>query len=207
MKGIVIRKPDRDIEARAKRAGVEITVCDGWDIPFELTLFAGAGMAVPWDLLEAGFHFVERWDAAAPLFRYGVLAKDLGGPADRERTKALTIDLRIPVYEPRLLFVRTSNNGEKLVETWRDECGDGDEKLAFLRALCLVKPKFLPLPASWQSRYGTPLAPLGREVGQRPQLVHVEVAPGRFVQCKPEEVELYKERFRQMLNPRRNVRD
>jgi hypothetical protein len=80
-------------------------------------------------------------DAAAPLWRYGVLAADLGSEKERERTAAVTRDLRLLVHAVELLFVADTPSGRRLIEIWRSECTGGcDERLAFLRALFMVKP-------------------------------------------------------------------
>lgn len=196
---IVIRSEDKQLRAKARRTskGLDVVVCDGWDVP-EPTLFAGAGAGIPWELVGAGFGFLERWDAAAPLWRYGVLAEDLGGPAERARTEAIVRDLRIPVYAPELLFVAPTEAGRALVETWRAECADGeDERLAFVRALYLVKPRFCALPCTWvRDLTATPAAAPRAEISTGPrELVRVEICPGRSVQCRPEDVEKYRRRF------------
>jgi len=121
-----------------------------WVLRWKRTLFAAAGVAVPWDLLAAGFKLLSRWDAAAPLS--GVLARDLGTEADRARTLAVLFDLRVPAYDPRLLFVRDSSAGRALLAEWRAQCSGfdrGNESLAFLRALAAVKPLFCALPHVW----------------------------------------------------------
>ena len=156
---IVIRSDDKTIRSRAKRLGIELVVTDSWEVTGP-TLFATS--TIPWDLVQAGFHFIERWDAAAPLWRYGKIASDIGTPSDQKRTRAITRDLRLLLYAPELLFVRDSDAGRALVETWRAECdpstsfdelrmqrSGGDERLAFVRALYMVKPIFCALPRSW----------------------------------------------------------
>jgi hypothetical protein len=212
--GIVLRASDKQTQLKARKAKLEVTISDDWEMPYERNLFVLNGVELQWDLLDAGFHFVERWDAAAPMWRYGILAKDLGGPDEQERTKLLTKDLRIPVYAPELLFVRNSEAGQQLLQVWRAECSTGkDEKLAFLRALCLVKPMFLPLPANWLRVDAATVAAqlaVGIEVQQekprRPAMVHLEVAPGRYVCCSPGQEEVYRERFL-ARRKRRNVSD
>ena len=188
---------DRATKEKLRRAGFGLHVAEGWELPGERTAFVSPGVEVPWGLLGAGFGFLERWDAAAPLWRYGVLAQDAGTAAEREHTQLLTLDLRVPLYEPGLLFLRRSEAAQSLLNVWRAECAEGaDERLAFLRALCQVKPLFLALPRSWL-RERTGGAEPGRRQEPRPMtsLVHVEIAPGRSVCCRPEEVEKYRQMF------------
>lgn len=197
MNGLVITQHDQATVSEAIKRGLTVTEAALPRIAYERTLILGPGVEVPWHLLDAAWHWLDRWDAAAPLWRYGVLAADVGTEAERERTQALTLDLRVPLYACELLFLRQSDAAYELLALWIHECSDGaDRRLAFLRALARVKPLFLALPRSWLRE--TPAAPAPTE---RPKprsmtrLVHVEIAPGRYVCCKPEEADMYRRRF------------
>lgn len=145
--GVVVRRPGRDAE-EAGRRGLATVASPEWPLQWERTLFVSGAAHVPWDLIGSGFSLISRWDVAAPLA--GVLAEDLGSPADRERTRAVMFDLRIPAYAHELLFVRYTDAGRAWLAAWREECAGGaDERLAFLRALARVKPLFCPLPRVW----------------------------------------------------------
>ena len=149
MNGIVIREYDKVLINKAHSLGLAASVAERPAISFDRTLILGQGVDSPWDLLDAAWGFLERWDVAAPLWRYGVLAKDVGTTDERKRTEAVTLDLRIPLYAPELLFIRQSEAAGQFLECWRQECeGGANERLAFLRALCMVKPLFLALPRS-----------------------------------------------------------
>lgn len=205
MNAVVTRSADKTAEAWAKRYGYHHVVQDGWELPEERTLFVADGTAVPYVLLEAGFAFLEKWEVAAPLWRYGVLAQDVGTPSDRARTEAVALDLRVLLYGHELLFVRRGSEGERFLETWRQECDGGDERLAFLRALHLVKPLLCALPCAWLSgdaqrgavgrrdkvftMVGGALTEVRPGRSQPVKLVQVQIAPGRYVQCKPGEEE------------------
>lgn len=153
MNAVVTRTPDKTAEAWAKRYGYRHVVQAGWELPEERTLFVADGTAIPYGLLEAGFGFLERWDVAVPLWRYGVLAKDIGTEAERERTKAIVLDLRVLLYAHEVLFVRPEGDGERFIQAWRGECVPGaNERLAFLRALHAVKPLVCTLPQEWVAR-------------------------------------------------------
>ncbi len=198
MNGLLLRQENATIAKQAKRAGLAVTVGEP-SIAYERTLIVGAGVNVPWPLLDAAWDWLERWDCAAPLWRYGVLAQNVGGPSERERTEVITRDLRIPLYATELLFVRQSEATEQLLTVWQAE--DGDERLAFLRALYQVKPLFLALPRSWLSE-----VPVVQEERKKPssmtKLVHIEIAPGRYVCCRPDEVEMYRQRYAQLAKRR-----
>ena len=197
--GILTMGRSVKISASARRLGLQLRQGRKWKPSWARTLFVSGKYQVPWDLLPSGFHFLKRWDAAAPLWRYGVLAQDVGTPAERKRTAKLTLDLRIPLYEPGLLFIRSSEAGLALLETWRAECRPGgDERLAFLRALHIVKPRFCALPRSWlaeEAQRAQQDARTDKNMRNVRRLVRVEIAPGRFVKCHAGDEEKVKEHF------------
>lgn len=190
MNAIVLRAPDKMAEGQAKKHGLQVVVSDGWELPAPRTLFVAKGVSIPWTLLPAGFSFLEKWDIAAPLWRYGVLADDIGGVQERERTRTVTLDLRMLLYAHELLFVRASRDGQRFLNAWLGECGGGAEpRLAFLRALHMVKPLFCSLPRSWLRGDILTLAPEPRARRSPARhtggLVKVQVSPGLYIQCKP----------------------
>jgi len=135
-KGIVLSGPDGTIEAqtRNKKLGVVVGGLgdgqpQGLSLPFDKVLFVEPGTEVPWDLLPAAWHFLERWDAAVPLWRYGVTAADVGSKEERKRTQAVVRDLRVLLHSVELLFVRNTPDqdgqtlGRDLIAAYREELG------------------------------------------------------------------------------------
>ena len=116
-------------------------------------LWWNAAIPLRLDLLPLGFHRVTAgWQIAAPLWRYNVLARDIGTDAARQRTEEVIHDLRVPVFETGLLYVRRDTDMERLLELWLQERATGDDdKLCFLRALYAVKPILCALPQTWVS--------------------------------------------------------
>ena len=116
-------------------------------------LYLADGVSVLPGDIEAAFGWLERWEVAAPLRSYEQLAANFGDPEERAASEALVIDLRQPVYDPRVLFVLRSAQTERLQKAWRQEerecrC-EGFCPLPFLRALWITKPLILALPAGW----------------------------------------------------------
>ena len=207
---LIVRHSDKQVHTQAKRAGLEYIVADGplAEEQFDRALIAGPAVTIPWDLVDYGLHFCERWDAAAPLWRYGVLAKDVGSDEDRKRTEAVVRDLRVPLYACELLFVQKTADGLALLNAW-EEAGKqgGDQRMAFLRALYQVKPRFCALPRSWLGGTGRYPSAASQSrgpaaTGSRPrrnsdpsrtlgaggpatQLVRVKLGPGVYVRCHP----------------------
>lgn len=99
-----------------------------------------------------GFKAIERWEVATPQ-RFSVLAQDVGSEDARARTAELVGDLRVPLYEPGLMFVRRSTASKDLLSAWANERqgveSADDDRLAFYRAVWLVKPTIASFPESW----------------------------------------------------------
>jgi hypothetical protein len=107
------------------------------------------------ELLPTGFSLLDRWQLAVPFIDYTTLACNIGNEAERAATKEVIKDLRVPVYDTRLMFVKRSPDTTTLIREWRDECVPGsDERLAFLRVLYKRVPFILPLPATWTKGHG-----------------------------------------------------
>ena len=203
MNGIVLPAEDATILARAKNAKLQVVVDKDRPFAFEKTLFAEPGVLVPWDLLPAAWNFLSRWDAAIPLWRYGMTASDVGTQEERKSTQAIVRDLRVLLHSWELLFVARTEAGCALIETWKREfAGGGDKRLAFLRAFYQVKPRVCVLPTSWLANIRSDSAQAlarGRVIPARNTgrpLVKVELSPGRFVKCRPGDEEKVREQFR-----------
>ena len=210
---LVLRGDDEAIEAQAKRYKLSVSHDAPASVKFGRALVVKAGTSVPWALAPNGLHFVKLWDAACPIWRYNATAEEMGTADERKITKALTLDLRIPVYACEMLFVGTTAPkggealGRPLLEAWYEEMERGpDERLAFLRAVARVKPRLCTLPAEWvggerktrqpYSRGAPVVSPVRGGKRKGPVgLVRVEVGPGRYVQCRPENVERVKADF------------
>ncbi len=191
---VLLGGKDAAIQGRGKKAGLPVMVSGSYEIPFEKTLFVEPGTRVPWGLLPAAWHFLDKWDASVPLWRYGTTAADVGIAEERAATQAIARDLRVLLHAVELLFVRKNEDGAALVKRWSEErAGGGDKRLAFLRALYQVKPRLCVLPTSWLAsnvagRLASNIANMkvtehGRGVSKGGPLVRVELEPGRYVKC------------------------
>lgn len=115
---------------------------------FERTAIWDGQVYVPEAYFMTGFYLLEKWEVAAPLYDYKMLAITTGTEKEREKTKEIIRDLRVPMYDTRLIFVKRTKNGQELLRQWNLEVGE-ERRLAFLRALYKVKPLVLALPATW----------------------------------------------------------
>lgn len=185
--GIILRGGrDEAIERIAKKLGLPVILDDYLRVPFEKTLIVQAGTRVPWDLLDAAWGFLDRWDAAVPVWQYTVTAESVGTAEERERTRAVVRDLRVLLHAVELLFVAGTEGGRELVKTWQAEAeGSSEIRLAFLRALYAVKPRVCVLPVSWLKASTPPsVSPRTNGKTRSDGLVRVEIMPGQFVKCR-----------------------
>lgn len=191
---LVIGKHQPAIEKKASSLKLGYQSADDYEIPFDKTLITQS-VRIPWDLLPAAWNFLQRWDAALPLYVHGVTAEQLGTDQERKITAKIIRDLRVLVYSHELLFVRKNETGQALIEQWKTEIQRGsDQRLAFLRAYYQIKPTLCVLPGSWlaevreRSRQNSRRAhPRANQKRSRSPLVRVEISPGRFVKVHPED--------------------
>lgn len=222
-RGIVIQKDDKAIRLLARRVGLGIEARPGLELAFARTLFLDPAIPIPWDLLGRGMDFLDNWEAAAPVWSYETLIADVATGEDRKRTEALIGDLRVPMYAHELLFVRDCEAGQALLAAWQEEsAAGGDARVAFSRALYRIKPLFLALPRSWLTtaregkrvvfhgpKKSPPVRPGASARKARkpaPELARVEVAPNRFISCRPGDEEKVKAEWVLAHTPRRERR-
>lgn len=124
-------------------------------LPWEYTLIT-ARMAVNVQNAALGFLRVEErtgydaWELAAQLKSGYPLAESAGTPEERALTLATLGDLRIPLYDTSLLWVRRTEATLDLIGAWTEELKAGaDRDQAFLRALYTRRVLLATLPPEW----------------------------------------------------------
>ena len=133
---------------------LEIEIAQGPpEMAWDDNLLWDTSAALRIEMIPIGYNLLATWDIAVPLMPEQVLAADLGTPEERAMTEEVIHDLRVPVYDTRVLFVRRNRTTERLMGLWYEERMTG-EPLAFLRALGQAQPKPLlcALPAEWVMR-------------------------------------------------------
>ncbi len=106
------------------------------------------------ELIPSGLGLLGTWEVAMPLYDKYVTATQEGTTEDRERTAKIIRDLRVPMYDTRLIYARNCDGTMRLFEQWRAERKDGgNDRLAFLRAFYQVKPYMLALPITWTGQH------------------------------------------------------
>jgi len=120
-------------------------------LPYSRTLLWYPDAHIRPDLISVGFHRLNGgWQIAAPLWKYQQLARDIGADDERARTEEVIHDLRVMVYDHRVLFVRRCPDTERWLEAYREELQDSsDGRLALMRAIYRTKPVVCALPTTW----------------------------------------------------------
>lgn len=119
-------------------------------LPWERNVLWTPSFGLRLELVPVGLMLLETWQIAVPLWDYKQLASQVGSHEDREKTRAVIHDLRVPLYDTRLMFVRACKECELLFNRWEQEMkAGGDERLAFARALYKTPMLILALPMTW----------------------------------------------------------
>lgn len=130
--------------------GVPVCTEAVWELRWGKTCFWNTHANVNHAMYGYGFNFLSRWEMAVPLWDYRHLASEEGEQDERADTARIIRDLRVPVYDTRLIFAKRCDSVRRLFELWEHE---GMTRLSFLRALYRVKPLILALPVTWTGQW------------------------------------------------------
>ena len=134
---------------RLKDEAKRIEILEGAPcLPFEKTILLDATVPLRTSLIPVGVAMLDAWEIAVPLMDYSTLAIHLGDERERRETVEVIRDLRVPVYNTQLMFVKRTDDTERLIDNWRNA---GRTPLAFMREVYRIKPFILALPCTWTS--------------------------------------------------------
>ena len=140
----------------ASYKGIEVkTSLPDNPLPYDHNVIVSKGVKLRPGLLPVGIGLLVNWQIAVPVIGYSdrELALYTGTAKDKEYTKERVLDLRVPVYDTRLIFVKRCPDTQRLFKAWeRERKTITDERLAFLVALWEVKPLICALPVSWKGK-------------------------------------------------------
>lgn len=125
-----------------------IPVIDNIDDAHQVVIIDGA-VSLSSILLHQGFKWLDHWEVIVPFRPYHELAEDFVKGKSKKSVKQLNIgDLRVPVFDPKLIFMRTTPRAKRLWHTYNAMKQQGwDYRIAFLAAVWEHKPHLKPLPA------------------------------------------------------------
>ncbi len=118
------------------------------ELVYYKNIFWDGKSAIDPKLFPLGVSRLDSWQIAVPVLDMVTLAEDLGTEEEREHTKEVIYDLRVPVYDTGIIFARRSYHTEKLFDLWDPH--DGNRELGFIRSLYQACPVLLTLPTNWR---------------------------------------------------------
>lgn len=121
-------------------------------LPFTETLILTPTFQPRLDRVVDGFNLLKRFQLAVPIRDYRLLALSVGTDEQREQAQKVLRDLRVPLRDTRLVFVKRCKTTNALLQQWSELVSTGmDERLAFLMAVYSTKPLVCDLPATWSN--------------------------------------------------------
>lgn len=148
MIGVLLRQDLPAARAAVRRVGWKL-VTD----PFECgrTLLWMPSADIRLEAFAPVIAWLDKWEVAVPLRPYSILAQHIGTEEERTASQPLLLDLRQPVYDSRVVLIRTCVRARDLIQAWarKEMQAVGDSDLAFLRAVWRVKPLLLAMPTTW----------------------------------------------------------
>ena len=153
--GVLVRGPAGTTPPASK---VQAT-CGELSLPYVQTLIWKPGTKISRQAIMRGFSRLlspgdvnQLWEMLAMLVDKDLLASSIGSKEERARTLEVVGDLRLPVYDVRLLWVRRTAATERVVARWARELKEGaNEQHAFLRALYVERAMLCTLPPVWHT--------------------------------------------------------
>jgi len=143
-----------------RRYNLEMQHGDDFELPWERTVLWRSGSPFTPEAAVLGLMRIDAgndesaWEMAAMLRSETKLARDIGSEEERERTLEALGDLRLPVYDTGVLWVRRTETTEEVINLWRDEVDAGaDERHAFLRTIYTNPVLLCTLPADWVGQW------------------------------------------------------
>ena len=155
MRELAVRGSHHTI-TQMREYGIAVQFSNTISLPWEYTLLACAPVTVTTQNIALGFVRIEKgaewetWELAAQLADGLPLAEARGTDEERAATLEAIGDLRIPLYETSLLWVRKTKTTQALIDAWAAELAAGaDEQHALARALYTRRVKMCTLPPRW----------------------------------------------------------
>lgn len=120
------------------------------DMLYSENMIWSNGVGVKRELVPIGFKLIRNWQIALPLYDYDLLATHFGTDEEKHYVKSVIHDLRVPIYNTNLIFIRRCDETKELLNQWELERQIvSNVNLAFHVAMYKVKPILCALPTSW----------------------------------------------------------
>lgn len=123
-------------------------------VPYTYTAIWRPGVRISERMLNKGYlTIMSDWEMAACLVNTNQLARDFGSAEEKRKTERVIGDLRLPVYDTRVIWARKCPAAQAVIAEWARELEEGaDEYHSFLRALYTKRAMLCTLPYDWMPR-------------------------------------------------------
>lgn len=129
---------------------INYTILEHPELLYSETMLYDGNAKIDRGLVPIGFKLLKNWQCAAPLLSYDELAIHLALPDEIDYLKATLRDLRVPVYNTSLMFIRRCEQTKELIEQWQKEKTIvKHDSLAFHMAFYKTKIVMCSLPTIW----------------------------------------------------------
>lgn len=130
-------------------------------VPYKYTLIWLPTVPASQKLVNTGFLRVqltdgakEAWEMAICLASDNLMAANVGSEEEQAKTLKAIGDLRLPIYNTDLIWVRRTKVAVKTIEQWAEYLAAGeDEQHSFLRTIYRTNPLICTLPPDWVSLF------------------------------------------------------
>lgn len=130
--------------------GIDIAENDKAKMMFSENMIWSNAVKIKRENVIIGFKLLDKWQVAMPLYSYDKLAVHLVSDKNKDYCLSVLHDLRVPVYNTNLMFIRSCDQTKELLEQWQHEQELIDNPhLAFHVAYYKTKVLLNALPVSW----------------------------------------------------------
>jgi len=147
-KGIILidRKIDFSLNKFLEISNLEL----GKIFDFDYNLIIKSNVKTDIKLLKYGFNFLDKWQIVVSLRPYKELIYNVISDEYHDYLKNKILDLRVPVYDDRIFFIKTCDETRKFWDIYIKESEYlKNSNVAFSIALWEIKPFILTLPVGW----------------------------------------------------------
>jgi len=133
--------------------GIEYTHSDNYQMIYSENMLWNNGINIRRENLFVGFKLLKNWQLAIPLYSYDDLAcHQKMTDKEKEYLKSVILDLRVPIYNTDLMFIRRCDETQELLKQWELEKQQiSNDSLSFHVAMFKTKPVLCALPTNWVS--------------------------------------------------------
>lgn len=131
--------------------GIEVSSSDKPEMFYSENMIWTNGINIRRENLFVGFKLLKNWQIAVPLHSYDDLAvHQTMTKSEKEYIKSVIKELRVPIYNTNLMFIRRCDETQVLLNQWGIEKEIiKNDSLSFHVAMYKTNPVLCALPVNW----------------------------------------------------------